>query len=122
MANCVPSSGRLAEAELFALGPGKAPAPPKLKVLTVHAGFGSLQVEADSLAVDQHGSGVDQLLAGAVVALVTAQRGEGEEELDRLGACVGRRGLAGQVQVGAETDAIELGIVLEVAQDRANQV
>ena len=34
--------------------------------------FGRLQVQADALAIDQNRSGIEELLARAVVALITA--------------------------------------------------
>ena len=43
--------------------------------------FGILQIEVDSLSVDQHKTGIDQLLACKVVLFVSAKRCKGEDEL-----------------------------------------
>jgi len=45
--------------------------------------FGNLQVEGRAFAVNDHGSGVDQLLTRAVVAGEAAHGAEGKEELHR---------------------------------------
>ena len=46
--------------------------------------LGDLQIEADALSIDQDSPGIDQLLSGAVEALVAAEGVEGKEELDGL--------------------------------------
>jgi len=51
------------------------PAPPPAGDAT----FGHLQIETDALAIDQHRSGVDQLLPRAIVTLVAAQCGKGKK-------------------------------------------
>src|SRR5579864_3942581 len=83
--------------------------------------FGNLQIEADSLAVDQNRARVNQLLAGAVVALVAAEGGKWKEKFHGLGTLPGGK-FASEMEVGAETDAVELRVVFDVAENGAEQV
>lgn len=46
--------------------------------------FRNLQVETDPLAIDENRPSINQLLSGAVVGFVAAQRAEGEEKLHSL--------------------------------------
>jgi hypothetical protein len=61
---------------------GRAVLPPKALV-GVHAGFrfGALQVQRNSLTVDEHDAAIDQFLAGRIVFLVTQQRCKRNKEL-----------------------------------------
>jgi hypothetical protein len=80
-----------------------------------------LQVEAHALAIDQDCSDVNQLLPRAVIALVAAQRGEGEEELDGLRTSASAR-LDGEMKRAAESQTVELGIILEVTEHGTDQM
>ena len=44
-----------------------------------------LKVERNPFAVDQHRPGIEELLTGAIVFVIAAQRRKGKEELHRLG-------------------------------------
>jgi hypothetical protein len=79
------------------------------------AALGDLQVEAHALTIDRDCSDVNQLLPRAVIALVAAQRGEGEEELNGLRTRASTR-LGGEMKRAAESQAVELGIILEVTE------
>jgi len=85
------------------------------------AAFGHLQVQAHAFPIDEDGPGINQLLSGAVIALVAMQRFEGEKELDCLGVRA-RAGFGGEMKGAAESHSIELGVILEVPEDGANQV
>jgi hypothetical protein len=75
--------------------------------------FGDLKIEAHPLAVDQHRSRIDQLLPGAVVGVVTAQRFQGKEKRDRFRSG-GWLALAVEMDGCAEADYIELGILFRI--------
>src|SRR5579863_2782772 len=90
-------------------------------VSPARAALGNLQVKTDALSVDQHRSPINQLLPGTVVTLVAAQRGEGEKEFHGLGIGAGA-GLSGEVQRAAESQAVKLRIVSEVAEYGADQM
>ena len=80
-----------------------------------------LQVKTDALAVDQNRSRIDQLLTGTVVTLVAAKRGEGEKEFHGLGAR-SRARLGAEMKRAAESQTVKLRIVLEVAENGADQM
>src|SRR5271169_6602885 len=85
----------------------------------VPAALGDLQVKADPLAVDQDRSRINQLLSGAVVALVAAQCGEREKELHRFRVRSGSR-LGGEMKRAAESHPVKLRIVFEIAEHGAD--
>src|ERR1700758_3759295 len=85
------------------------------------ATFSDLQVQTDAFSIDKHGSGVNQLLTRAVIVFVAAQGGEGEEKLYGFRTCAGT-GFAGQVEGGAEADAVELRVIFDVAEHGTDKV
>ena len=52
------------------------------KFLWLAAALRELKIELCTLSVDEHDSVIDELLAGAVVGLIAAQRFQGKEEFD----------------------------------------
>jgi hypothetical protein len=53
--------------------------------------FGCLQIKRNSFSIDQHGAAINQLLAGAIILFVTAEKREGEKELNGLRVAVTSR-------------------------------
>ena len=80
--------------------------------------FSDLQVESGAFSVDHYRSGVDELLAGAVVAGKATHRAEGEEELNRL--ALGFATL--HMDDGAEIDTVEIVFAREEVEQGPNQV
>jgi hypothetical protein len=78
--------------------------------------FCDLQIEADTLAIDKDCACIDQLLAGTVVALVTAQGGEWEEECHGLRTPSGGN-FSSEMEVRAEANAVELQVILEISKN-----
>src|ERR1019366_7870726 len=89
-------------------------------ISTAGAPLGDLQIEGHTFAIDEDGSRVQKLLAGAIVLLVAAQRGKRKEEFHGLGYS-GRR-LAGEVDVRAEADPVKILRILKIRQQRTDEV
>src|ERR1035441_3679086 len=75
--------------------------------------LGAFKVQRHALAIDQHESGVDDLLASAVELCIAVQVGHIEDVF---------HGLAGGLHGGAEVDARELRRLFEAGEHGPDQV
>ena len=80
-----------------------------------------MQIEADSFAVNQNETRVDQLLPGTVELRVSVQQAQWEYELHRDRAAV--RGLfSGQSHGCAEVYSVKIFMAFEVLEYRTNEM
>src|SRR5271165_5814289 len=82
--------------------------------------LGDLEIEGYALTIDQYGSGVQELLASAIVLLVAAQRCERKVEFHGFGC--GGGGFAGKMDRRTEADPVKLLLILEISQQRTNKM
>ena len=86
----------------------------------VSEAFSGLQVERDPLSIDEHGTAVNDLLASAIIILVTAEQRQGKKELD--GFRVSLTSCLAFGDGGTKTDPVEIRFVFEARSDRTNEL
>src|SRR6516164_1269412 len=93
------------------IGPSRSPA---------GRGLSHLKINAGSLPVYQYYARIDELLTSQVEFFVASQRRQGQEEFHRI--CPRIMDVGRHANSRAEVNTGKIGAVLEVAQNRANEV
>lgn len=76
-----------------------------------------LEVKLCAFSIDQNEAGIQDLLPGAIVPGIASQARQGQEVFDRF-----RATLLSLLDSGAEHDALEIGRLLKMSQDRPNEM